>query len=61
MDEQHQMLYDAVKHNQMLLEQQIVANSACKSDRDKLRYMIYGLAAVMLVVIGKPDWIIALF
>ena len=57
MDEQHQMLYDAIKHNTMLLEKQMSINSSCKTDRTILRYYIYGLVIVMLIVIGKPEWI----
>jgi len=60
MDEQHKMLYDAVKHNTRLLEKQLNANSKCSVDRTKLRYYIYGIAIVMLILIGKPEWITAL-
>ena len=57
MDSEHQILYEAIKHNQTLIEGQQKTNLECKTDRYRLRYYIYGIIIVLLILLGKPNLI----
>lgn len=63
-DEVHAILLEAVKENRILLEamRRDISKDLdkCKSDMIKLRYYIYTLAVLVLVLLGKPELITAL-
>ncbi len=60
MDEMHKVLLDAVNRNLRAIEKQHAHIDKCNKDVLKLRYYIYALAVVVMVMLGKPEWIAVL-
>ena len=64
MEEIHEVILSAVKQNQKLIEKlrDKVGEDIdlCNKDMLRLRYYVYGLGIVVLILLGKPEWITAL-
>lgn len=56
-DEVHAILLEAVKENRVLLEAFRRDIDKCNSDIIKLRYYIYTLAGIIVIMLGKPEWL----
>ena len=60
MDEIHQVLLDATHHNTRLLEKQSNRLDMLEKDVVKLKYYIYTLAGIVVLMLGKPEWLAVL-